>query len=144
MSALTEKKAPTNGVVKEKKSQVTRLSPREMVAKRKNKGILSLMTQVAFGLAGKNKFEGTKLEGVESTQSGMVYQLTKENGKIDKLDEKGQLYQNLILKAKSCQSDLSSDELVYSKNVKAFIDELSKLQGASESKSVVLRGVKFE
>lgn len=143
MSTSTATKPATNGQSKESKAPIVRKSSKEIIKERGNKGILAIITKVAFSLAGKNGFEGTKLEGAEKSQHTMIYQLTKEGGRIDKLDEKGKQYADLIAKAKACKGDLEAEEAVYSKNVKAFIDQVSTLQAASESQSAVLRGVTF-
>lgn len=142
MSTVTTKPAATNGQAKEKKSAAVRKSAKQIIAERKNKGILSVMVKAAFSLGAKNNFDGTDAEG-NVKQHTVVYQITKEGGKIDKLDDKGTILANLITKAKACHADLSSDEPTYSKNVKMFINEVLKLQAPTESMSAVLRGVTF-
>lgn len=152
-----------NATPKVKKEKVARVSAKQVIAERKNKGIVAIMAKVAFNIGAKNNFEGTTLETIVlddkgksvldengkkqiaecSSQHATIYHLAKPSGIIDGLDEKGENWKNLLEKAKKCKEDLSAEEVKYSKDVKNFINDLLKLKTPTESNSVVLRGVSF-
>lgn len=138
--ATVAEKAPSKNGAKEKAPQ-NRKSAKDTVQKG-NKGILKVMVQAAFGLAGQNEWKGTKNAGNGTKQGSLVYSVTKDGGKIDRLGENSDMYKNFLTKGKAALKDVS--ESAYTPAVQGFVDEVFKLQVPSESKAVILKGVKFE
>lgn len=127
----------TNG--QPKKAQV-RVSAKDK-AKQGNKGILKVLVSAAFAIGKDNKFKGTQIENAETPQHSVVYSVTKEGGKIDKIDEKGDMYKNFLAKGKAALGPVSEGQ--YTDAVQKFIDGVFELRIPSESKSAILKGVKF-
>lgn len=156
---MADKKSNTeNGATKEKKEFAPRKSAKQVVAERGKKGVVSVMTRIAFNLAHAHKFEGTGIETrdpktnelVETKrQNGAAYLLSRENGIIDKLDEKGETWKNVLAKAKAAKADLEhtvdgDHQPKYSKAVQAFIKELLKLKAPAESAADALKGMSLD
>lgn len=137
----TKTATATNGKAKDKKPQAPRVSSKEKV-KQGNKGILKVLVAASFSLAKQNENKGTVLAGNESGQHGLIYSVTKENGRIDRLDDKGEMYKSFLAKGKAALADIEKGS--YTKAVQEFIDETTKLRSPKESIASVLKGVKFE
>lgn len=133
------------------KKPSTRKSPKQVINDRGMKGAIALMVQEALTLGFNNGYEGTVLanknakgELLEPTkQSGMQYQLTREGGIIEKLDEKSLTYKNLYAAAKAAHPDMIADEQKYSDKVKAFINFVTTLKAPKESKVSALKSISF-
>lgn len=135
--------AETKTQPKTPKAKIARRTPADLLAQG-NKGIITFMVQRSFSLSKANKFEGTSLkEYTPSSVNGVLYSLTKVDGKVSKLSETSEAYKNLLAKAKAAKAELEAD--TYGATVKAFID--AAVSAASESAARVsgsiLKGVSF-
>lgn len=150
---MAKENGTTTAIAKEKKSFAPRKSAKETIAQYGKRGVIAIMAQIAFNLGHKNKFDGTGIENRKqdgsldepTRQNGTVYHLTRDGkGIILNMDEKSELFKNVLAKAKACKADLEADEPKYSKNVQSFIKTLLTLKQPSENKAAALKGISLD
>ena len=112
-----------------------------------NKGLLILEVQRAFGLSRQNKFAGSDLKDYSETSvNGVQYALTKEGGKILRLDEASEDYKKVLSAGKAAYADISNDKLTGAVN--NFINQVVALKGAAGGGGVhsgaILKGFSFK
>jgi hypothetical protein len=128
----------------EKKKRAVKSRTNEELASSGLRGKLVVLAKFAFSLGNKNNFEGTKLAGKQSKKvkkedgtistvspyNSPLYAMTKDGkGRIFLIDEKGEMFQNILKTAKACKDDVTKG--TYSDKVKKFIDAFIAPVGVS-------------